>query len=260
MLTDKIVVVTGGSSGLGKAIALQAARKHATVVVMARNLEALRRVQAQASALSGCPAFAYAVDVSDPTSIDACVQRLTTEVGTPDVLVNAAGFGRFENALDTDFNIVQKMFATNVLGLMYLTQVIGRMMIDQRSGHIINVASMAGLMATPKSAVYAATKFAVVGFDNGLRLELKPFKVMVTTVNPGPINTNFFKVADATAYQRSVQAIALDPDRLAQRIVRAMGHAVREINAPRFMAIAAKGYTLMPHVGDWLAGGVFNRK
>ncbi|KRL43990.1 SDR family NAD(P)-dependent oxidoreductase [Lacticaseibacillus manihotivorans] len=260
MLSNRIVVVTGGSSGLGKAIALQAARKHATVVVLARNLKALRHVQAQASALSGHPAFAYAVDVSDPTSIDAMVQRLTTEVGTPDVLVNAAGFGRFQNALDTDFKVVQKMFATNVLGLMYLTQVIGRMMIDQHHGHIINVASMAGLMATPKSAVYAATKFAVVGFDNGLRLELKPFGVKVTTVNPGPINTNFFKVADATAYQRSVQAIALDPDRLAQRIVRAMGHAVREINAPRFMAIAAKGYTLMPHVGDWLAGGVFNRK
>ena len=260
MLTDKIVVVTGGSSGLGKAVALQAARKHATVVVLARNLTALRQVQAQASALSGRPAFAYAVDVSDPTSIDAMVQRLTTEVGTPDVLVNAAGFGRFQNALDTDFKVVQKMFATNVLGLMYLTQVVGRMMIDQHHGHIINVASMAGLMATPKSAVYAATKFAVVGFDNGLRLELKPFGVKVTTVNPGPINTNFFKVADATAYQRSVQAIALDPNRLAQRIVRAMGHPVREINAPRFMAIAAKGYTLMPHVGDFLAGGVFNRK
>ncbi|WP_407891182.1 SDR family NAD(P)-dependent oxidoreductase [Lacticaseibacillus sp. N501-2] len=260
MLTNKIVVVTGGSSGLGKAIALQAARKHATVVVLARRLDALRAVQAQASALSGRPAFAYAVDVADSTSIDAMIKRLQAQVGVPDVLVNAAGFGRFENALDTDFKVIQQMFATNVLGLMYLTQVVGRLMIDQHAGHIINVASMAGLMATPKSAVYAATKFAVVGFDNGLRLELKPFGVKVTTVNPGPINTNFFNVAKATAYQHRVQAIALDPNRLAWRIVQVMGHSVREINAPWFMALAAKGYTLMPHVGDLLAGGVFNRK
>lgn len=260
MLTDQIVVVTGGSSGLGKAIALQAARKHATVVVLARHLETLRTVQAQASALSGRPAYAYAVDVADVTSVDAMVAKLLREVGAPDVLINAAGFGRFQNALDTDFKVVQQMFATNVLGLMYLTQVLGRPMVARGSGHIINVASMAGLMATPKSAIYAATKFAVVGFDNGLRLELKPFGVQVTTVNPGPINTNFFKVANATAYQQSVQAIALDPDKLAKRVVRAIGHPVREINAPTFMAIAAKGYTLMPHLGDWLAGGVFNRK
>lgn len=259
-LTGQTVVVTGGSSGLGKAIGLQSAQAGATVVFLARRQEALQEAQAEASALSGNPAYAYVLDVSDPVAMEAVVARILREVGPIDVLVNAAGFGHFEDALETSLTLTTRMVRVNLLGTMYMTQLVGRGMVASRHGHIVNIASMAGKMATPKSAVYSATKFGVVGYSNGLRLELKPFGVRVTTVNPGPIDTAFFKVAEATDYLQRVNWIVLDPDRLATRIVGSFNHSVREINAPIVMALAAKFYDLAPHIGDWLAGGLFNRK
>lgn len=259
-LANQTVVVTGGSSGLGRAIGLEAAKQGATVVFLARRKDRLVEAQAEATALSGQPAFAFVCDVADPVAIEAVVARIKRDVGPVDVLVNAAGFGHFEDALATPMATTEKMFRVNVLGMLYMTQLIGRDMIDQHHGHIINIASMAGKMATPKSAIYSATKFAVVGYSNGLRLELKPFGVRVTTVNPGPINTDFFTVAQANDYLKRVNFIVLDPVKLAQRIVWSFHRPVREINAPWVMAAAAKFYDLAPHVGDFLAGGLFNQK
>lgn len=259
-LTGQNVVVTGGSSGLGRAIGLAAARRGATVVFLARRKDKLIEAQTTASALAHHAAFAYVLDVSDPAAIEAVVERIGREVGPIDVLVNAAGFGHFQDALATPMPLVEKMFRVNVLGLMYMTQLVGRQMAAAHIGHIINIASMAGKMATPKSAIYSATKFAVLGYSNGLRLELKPFGVRVTTVNPGPIDTAFFSVAHANDYLRKVNFIVLDPARLAERIVNSFNHSVREINAPLVMNVAAKFYDLFPHVGDWLAGGLFNQK
>ncbi|WP_057907862.1 SDR family NAD(P)-dependent oxidoreductase [Latilactobacillus graminis] len=260
-LNQKIVVITGGSSGLGRAIAYEAASKGAIIVVLARRTAELAAVREQVQRLSGRPAYAYRLDVSDPTAIETIVAQIRAEVGIPDVLVNAAGFGHFENALDTSMTIVEQMFRVNVLGLMYITRAFGRMMIEQGGGHIINIASMAGKMATPKSAIYSATKFAVVGYSNGLRLELKPFGIQVTTVNPGPIDTDFFAIADKTGnYLKSVDWVVLDPDQLAQRIVNAIGHTRREINAPWLMTVGAQLYQLAPHLGDYVAGHVLNKK
>lgn len=260
-LNRKIVVITGGSSGLGRAIAYEAASKGAIIVVLARREAELAAVREEAHRLSGQPAYAYVLDVSDPAAIETIVAQVQTEVGIPDVLVNAAGFGSFENAFDTSMTVVEQMFRVNVLGLMYMTRAFGRMMIEQGSGHIINIASMAGKMATPKSAIYSATKFAVVGYSNSLRLELKPFGVQVTTVNPGPIDTAFFDIADKTGnYLKSVDWVVLDPDQLAYRIVKTIGHAKREINAPWLMAIGAQFYQLAPHIGDYVAGNLLNKK
>ncbi|MFD1486278.1 SDR family NAD(P)-dependent oxidoreductase [Lacticaseibacillus baoqingensis] len=258
-LNDKTVVVTGGSAGLGKAIGLEAASRGATVIFLARRKPQLALAQAQASALSGKPAYSYVLDVADPVMIQAVVNQLLAE-HTPDVLVNAAGFGYFANALDTPMAVAEKMLRVNVLGVMYLTQLLGRPMVQAGRGQIINIASMAGKMATPKSAIYSASKFAVIGYSNALRLELKPLGVKVMTVNPGPIDTDFFAAAGALDYLKSVEKLVLDPQKLAKRIVNAFGKPVRELNAPKLMALAAAGYTLAPQLGDWLAGGIFNRK
>ncbi|MFD1433141.1 SDR family NAD(P)-dependent oxidoreductase [Lacticaseibacillus yichunensis] len=259
-LEKQIVVVTGGSSGLGKAIGLEAAKQGATVVFLARRMAALKEAQATATALSGRPAYAFVCDVADPVAVEAVAARIARDVGPVDVLVNAAGFGHFENALETKMSTVEQMMRVNVLGTMYMTRLIGRGMVERGHGHIINIASMAGKIATPKSAIYSASKFAVVGYSNGLRLELRPHGVRVTTVNPGPVNTAFFQVAEANDYLQKVSFIVLDADKLARRIVYSFGLPVREINTPLIMAAAAKFYDLAPHVGDFLAGTLFNRK
>lgn len=259
-LDGQVVVITGGSSGIGKQIAYRAADAGATVILLARNRQKLETVRIGAQMRSHRPAFAFQLDVADPVAIDAVWRQVQETVPRIDVLVNAAGFGLFEPALDTPMATTEKMFRTNVLGLIYMTRLAGRLMVNQGTGHIVNIASMAGKIATPNSAVYAATKAAVLGYSNALRLELRRAGVQVTTVNPGPVATDFFKTAHAEDYARAIAAFTLDPTKLAARIVAAFGRNVREINAPAIMNFGALVYPIVPRIGDWLAGTIFNRK
>ncbi|MGX7200298.1 SDR family NAD(P)-dependent oxidoreductase [Enterococcus nangangensis] len=260
-LQDKVVLVTGGSSGIGEKICLAAAKKGATVIVCARRIQLVGQVKNTCSELAGKPCYGYQLDIANPESVDSLLAKVAEEVGQVDILVNCAGFGLFENFIEMDYQTIEKMFAVNVLGLMYLTQAIGLTMAKEGHGQIINIASQAGKMATPKSAVYSATKFAVLGFSNGLRLELKPYNVQVMTVNPGPIATDFFQKADPSGnYLAQVDWLVLEPEKLANKIVANFGTHRREINAPWFMEGASRFYTLFPHLGDYLAGTLFNQK
>ncbi|WP_165006729.1 MULTISPECIES: SDR family oxidoreductase [unclassified Enterococcus] len=260
-LEDKVVLVTGGSGGLGAQICYEAARQGAIVVTCARREDMIEGVRAECSRLSNRPAYAYKADVSDPESVEQLYEKVTAEVGQVDILVNNAGFGIFEDFLNFDLAKAYDMFEVNILGMMVLTQKFAIDMAERRHGHIINIASMAGKMATAKSTVYSATKFAVLGFSNALRLELKPLGVAVTTVNPGPVATDFFDKADPSgSYLEKVGSLVLEPDRLAKKIVRSMKYPKREINQPPLLEAAAKFYTLFPSIGDYLASGIFNKK
>lgn len=260
-LNNKVVFITGASTGLGEKIAYEAAKKGAIVVVSARRKELLLQVQATCEKYSGKKAYAFPMDVSDPEQVKQVITEIYQTVGVVDVLVNNAGFGHFEEALSFDMDIAERMFRVNVLGLMYVTQLVAIEMAERQHGHIINIASQAGKMATPKSAVYSASKFAVLGYSNALRLELKPLNIFVTTVNPGPIETNFFSIADeGGTYLEKVGQYVLDAEIVASRIVALMGTARRELNMPALLEVAGKFYTLFPRIGDYLAGTIFNSK
>lgn len=153
------------------------------------------------------------------------------------------------------------MFDTNVLGLIQLTQLILPQMQARKAGHIINIASQAAKIATPKSTVYSATKYAVLGFSNALRLELMPDKIYVTTINPGPIATNFFDVADKSGnYLETVGKLVLQPEKVARKTVQIMGTKRREINLPFVMNIATRLYQVMPQVIEFFGKGAFLKK
>lgn len=259
-LRGKTILITGASSGMGEKIALEAAKRGGTVILCARRLPLLNKVVNECSLLAKTPCYAFPLDISNPESVEALLTQVKA-IGPIDILVNAAGFGYFADFLATDYSLIEKMFQVNVLGLMYLTQSIAGDMVERKSGQIINFASQAGKMATPKSSIYSATKFAVIGFSNALRLELKPFNVAVMTVNPGPIRTEFFAKADPSgSYLAKVDWLVLEPETLATKIVNCFGTKKREMNAPWFMEGASRLYTLFPHVGDFLAGGIFNQK
>ncbi len=261
-LWNKTILITGASGGLGEQVAYEAARRGAVVIVTARREERLMAVRDKCMELSGGEAFAYVLDVGDRLQISKVLNRIIGEVaGKIDVLVNSAGFGLFKAALDTPPDVTEEMFRVNVLGLIQVTQKVALEMKRRRSGHIINISSQAGKMATPKSAVYAGTKFAVRGFSNALRLELKPFGINVTTVNPGPIKTDFFAKADSDgSYLAKLEHWVLDPEEVAQKIVDSMLTNRREINLPPLMEVGARLYTLFPRFGDHMASTIFNRK
>ena len=153
------------------------------------------------------------------------------------------------------------MFEVNTFALMNLSRHLAARMKESRKGHIINIVSMAGLIATGKSSLYSATKFAAIGFSNALRLELMPYGVYVTTVNPGPIRTGFFDQADPDGtYLKSVDRFLLEPDEVAKKIVKIIGKNKRELNLPVLLNLAHKFYTLFPKLADKLAGETFNYK
>lgn len=253
-LRDKVVVVTGASSGIGRAIVLEAAQRNATLVLIARNLDKLNEVANEAKAISDVETVVISCDMSKADQIDDAYFQLRKSFDHVDYLVNAAGFGDFTEFVQADPGLVESMFQTNVLGLMYLTRLVARDMIDDQSGQIINFGSMAGKMPTVKSAAYSASKAAVISFSNVLRLELKPFNVKVMTVNPGPVYTNFFNIADKTGnYVDNVSWLMIDPADLAEKIVDNFDSNRREINVPFVLAVAAKLYNLFPHLGDYLS-------
>ncbi|GKQ42765.1 oxidoreductase [Companilactobacillus sp. RD055328] len=255
-LMNKTVVITGASSGIGRAVAIQSVQRGAKVILLARNLDKLNEVKDICNQIWANSATVYQLDIQDTDNLDEVV----TNIDQVDVLLNAAGFGDFsKNYVDTDFADIKDVFNTNVLGLMYMSRVIASKMIEQGFGHIINIGSMAGKIPTAKATAYAATKAAVIAFSDGLRLELKPFNVQVTSVNPGPVDTNFFGMADPSGnYITNLQKMPmsdmlfLKPDQLALEIVNAFGTHKREINRPRIMAVASVLYKVAPEIGDYL--------
>jgi len=262
-LLNQTVVVTGASSGIGKDVAINAAKCGANLILIARSEDKLLEVKNECIRVGAENATHeyLSVDMSDPEQITKAAKDIFEISEDVDVLVNAAGFGDFSNYLDTDFEKIEKMFRVNVLGLMLMTRLLASGMIDNGRGHIINIGSIAGKIPTPKSAAYSATKAAVIAFSDSLRLELRQLGVYVTTVNPGPVNTNFFNVADHSGnYLDSVKYFVLDPDKLAWEIVNTIGRPKREINRPRSMAMAAVLYKLAPSIGDYFAATLGNRK
>ncbi|HEM6288539.1 TPA: SDR family NAD(P)-dependent oxidoreductase, partial [Streptococcus suis] len=187
--------------------------------------------------------------------------ELDSQFGQIDILVNNAGYAIYDDFENFSSQQVQAMFDINTFALMTMCRLVGKRMKARRSGQIINIISMSGLIASSKSSVYSATKFAAMGFSNTIRLELAQYGVTVTTVNPGPIATSFFDQADPDgSYQESVKAFLLQPDYVAKKIVAAMGTRKRDINLPWSLVAAHKLYTLFPRIADYLASTVFNLK
>ena len=128
-------------------------------------------------------------------------------------------------------------------------------------GHIVNVASIAGKIGTPKSTGYTASKHAVLGLSNALRLELAGTGVAVTAINPGPIDTPFFALADPDGtYVNNVRWFMLKPEKVASRIVKAIESRKAEVDLPLAAAAGVKLYQLFPRLADKLVGPLLNRK
>lgn len=253
MLRNKVVMITGGSSGIGKALAEEAARRGAIVVVCARNLEQLNAVAKRCLVLSGRPSFAYQLDVTDPDQTDRVLDTIRHEVGEIDVLVNAAGFGDFMPVKTQKYSTMKQMLNVNLLALMYLSRCVAKQMMDQGFGAIINLGSLDGKIPTPNAATYSATKAGVIQFDNILRMEVADYGVQVLTVNPGPIATPFFDRADpdGSYIDKIPRWMVIQPEELAKRVWDHVGYETREINVPGWTAWVSWAYQVWPGLGDW---------
>ncbi|MBT2738039.1 SDR family oxidoreductase [Bacillus sp. ISL-7] len=260
-LKGKNIVITGASGGIGAEIAKLCAASGANLVLLARSIGKLEQLQTELQQKYQVKVDVFKLDVSDTAQVQEVFQRIFDKIGEIDILVNNAGFGIFREAHLATLDEIKGMFDVNVVGLMACTSMVLPKMRERRFGHIINIASQAGKIATPKSSVYSASKHAVLGYTNSLRMELSDYNVQVTSVNPGPIATNFFNIADEKGtYVKNVQRFMLKPEYVAQKVVDSMLSKTREINLPRWMNMGSVVYVLFPRLFERIGRRAFNQK
>jgi short-subunit dehydrogenase len=236
-LTGSRVLVTGASTGIGRATALRLAHKGARVRAAARDEQRLKTLAAEHPEIVPAPA-----DVSDNADRAALVEQSQPV----DVLVNNAGLGWKGLVEDMPPAKVRELLEVNVLALIDLSQRVLPGMLERGRGHIVNVGSIAGYVAAPGETVYCATKFAVQGFTDGLRREIAPRGVDVTLIAPGPIKTEF--MARIRTGEPAEEPGALDygmsPESVAKAIVRALTRRVpgyKTITVPRIGGFSRLG-------------------
>lgn len=217
-LKGKNIIITGASGGIGAEIAKLSAASGANLVLLARSIEKLEQLQSELQQKHHVKVVIFQLDVSDTEKVQEVFRHIFAEIGSVDILVNNAGFGVFREAHAATMDEIKGMFEVNVVGLMACTSMVLPKMRERRFGHIINIASQAGKIATPKSSVYSATKHAVLGYTNSIRMELADYNVQVTSVNPGPIATNFFNIADEKGtYVKNVRDLCLNRSTLLRK-------------------------------------------
>ncbi len=254
MSEKRIAIVTGASSGIGAATAMALARRGYTVVLSARRADKLEDVARQCRRVGG-EAKALVTDVTREDQVEALVTGTAAEFGRLDVMVNNAGRGLFARVIETTDQEMRDIFDVNFHGLFYGSKAAAEVMARQRHGHIFNVSSVIGKRGTPFHAAYCATKFAIVGLSDSLRVEMKPYRVRVTTVCPALTDTEFFQQSHrGSAAKGTFQTVkgGLTPARVVgERIARAVGSNKPEIVITFGGKLLVLVSALCPRLVDW---------
>ncbi|ACY49511.1 SDR family oxidoreductase [Rhodothermus marinus] len=214
-LRDKVAIVTGASSGLGRAFAIALVQKGAHVYGLARRVERLNALRDELG-----PRFhPIACDVTRPNDVEAAFQRVIREAGRLDILINNAGLGKMGPVDELSLEDWDVQMNTNLRGVFLCTRAAVPQMKKQNAetgfgGHIINIASVAGLIGNPNLSAYNATKFGVRGFSEAIMKELRDHGIKVTCVYPGSVATEFFEVSGMRGADRPVT-----PEQVAQTIL-----------------------------------------
>ena len=212
-ISGKKVLITGGSSGIGRATAEELISKGAIVSITGRNKEKLERV---ASEISAIPIH---LDVSKYNTIAVKTLDAFHSMGGIDVLVNNAGIGEFSKLEDIKISHFENIFATNVFGLTMLTQEVVKFFKTQQHGTVINIGSSAATSGFPSGSVYSASKFALRGLTECWRHELRRDNIRVILVNPSEVTTAF---NDKNRTEREVQDKKLRPSEISHVIISAI--------------------------------------
>ncbi|MBD2742077.1 SDR family oxidoreductase [Coleofasciculus sp. FACHB-1120] len=209
LLSEQVILITGASTGIGAALAKLLATQSLGIrlVLAARNQEKLEEV-ATFCRKAGADVLVVPTDISQVEQAKALATKTIDHFGRVDALVNNAGYGQMGPVELIPFEAVQQQFQVNLLGPLALIQALIPGMRDQGGGRIINISSLGGRLAFPFGGLYSSSKFALEGISDALRMELAPFNIKVSVIEPGPVSTEFF----AVAAQRVEQAISTPQD------------------------------------------------
>jgi len=246
MFKDKVIWITGASSGIGEALALEFAQQGAKRILSSRNEEQLRLVEEKCLERHTKPdsILVLAMDVTDEQAMPAKVEAARSFSGSIDMLINNAGISQRSSFLNTDMSTYRKLFEVDVFGQIALTKLVVPIMIEQGSGHVAITASVAGKVGVPFRTGYCAAKHAVMGFYDALRTEVSHQNIKVTTITPGYIHTNISANAvrgDGTEFGKTDSAIAggMSAQECAEVVVRGMQKGKSEIAVGKGVEMSA---------------------
>jgi len=234
MIKDKVVIITGASSGIGYATALSLAKEGAKLVVGARRTDRLESLVKAIEENNG-EILAQKLDVTKKSDCDDLVNTAIKKWGKVDVLVNNAGLMPLSFVKNLKIDEWDQMIDVNIKGVLYCTAAVLPHMREVKSGHIINISSVAGRIVFPAGSVYCATKHAVTAFSEGLRQELSPRNnIRVTTIEPGVVATELTNTITDESLEKFVESSkkmeALKAEDIASAIIFA-------INAPNHVSV-----------------------
>lgn len=264
MNTKKVIIVTGASSGIGKQTVLRFLREGYEVHAGARRLNAMRDIEQQG-------AFLHALDLTKGESIDAFVAQVVAQSERIDVLVNNAGYGLYGSVEEVPLDVARDQLEVNVFGLAHMIQATLPIMRRQGSGRIINISSIGGKVWTLLGAWYHASKFAVEGFSDSLRNEVRPFGIDVVVIEPGAVKTKwsaiaaenvkkmsgngpYSELAEATARLFMSQGVSTSPHEIADVIYRAAS-----IRRPKARYVAPFSVNIILTLRRLLSDRLFDR-
>jgi short-subunit dehydrogenase len=243
----RVMIVTGASSGIGRQVALDAAARGAALVVSARRRERLEEVAGECVARGG-RVEAMVGDVAERAFVEAMAARAIERFGRLDVVVNKAGISKHKQVYHLDADEVDYVLRVNFLAPAFLTLAALPAMLRQGEGWIVNVSSLAGKVPPPRETVYAASKYALTGFTEGLWLDLAGSNVHAAVIHVGPIDTDIWHTTDEpTAYRGR----KLPPSRVSAAVFRAVERRQHEVWVPGLLRLAWWFRILAPSAYRW---------
>src|SRR5580765_5877028 len=256
---DKVIVITGASSGIGKQVAIDFAKKRVKgVAIVARNGDRLNELALEIQ--DKCKCLVCPCDVSDKSAVVSMASNVLEKFGNIDVLVNNAGYGILGKVELQSIEEMEAVTATNYLGTIYCTKAFLSSMLARKNGHIVNVASLAASFGIPGLAAYCGSKFAVLGFSESLSHELRGSGVGITVVSPVGVRTNFF---DHPSFKKKNKSwnmrYSLDATTVSKAVLNASTSHRFEIVVPFFMRGAIWLKHTIPYVTNPIVSKSFRR-
>jgi short-subunit dehydrogenase len=232
-VTGKNIWITGSSSGIGKALAIELSRYSTTLILSSRNIEELNKV-ADICKKNGAKTIVVPIDLQNNQSIENAVSIVFEQLKKVDILINNGGVSQRAKAIETPIEIDRKIMEINYFGTITLTKLVLRQMIQQKNGHIVAVSSISGKFGFYLRSAYAASKHALHGFFETLYFEIKKQNINVTIVMPGRVKTNVSFNAltkDGTPYNKmdAGQEQGITAEKCAKKIIKAIEKNKKEV-------------------------------
>ena len=255
---NKIILITGASSGIGKESAIEFAKLGANIILVARKKDKLEQVANELKKFN-VSILVCQCDVSKKDQVKEMSKMVLEKFESVDVLVNNAGFAIYGSVDDLTIDEIESQMETNYFGMVYCIKNFLPSMLKKKSGHIVNVASVAASFGLPGIASYCASKFAMLGFSEGLKHELNNTGVGITVVSPIMVRTNFFEHPSFEKMPK-FSPVSLSSNTVAKTILKAANSSRLEIIVPSVVRGAVWAKNTFPYVINPILGKSFKKQ